>query len=85
MAKKKKTLQSKRPTKPAPSWTEAKLVTIRRHRLEGELIFGVSTISRHQVLPNYERVWEQTLVEEAYQQAIVALLEQGNVVLRVED
>ncbi|MEZ8279905.1 hypothetical protein AB4519_09425 [Vibrio splendidus] len=45
----------------------------------------MSTISRPQVLPNYERVWEQTIVEEAYQQAIVELLEQGNVVLRVED
>lgn len=85
MAKKKKSIQSKRSTKPAPLWTEAKLVTVRRHRIEGELTFGVSTISRQQVLPNYERVWEQTLVEEAYQQAIVALLEQGNVVLRVED
>ncbi|CAK2444554.1 hypothetical protein VCRA2116O29_250004 [Vibrio crassostreae] len=47
--------------------------------------FGVSTISRQQVLPNYERVWEQTLVQEAYQQAVSELLEQGNVVLRVED
>ncbi|MGR5392123.1 hypothetical protein [Vibrio crassostreae] len=85
MAKKKKALQSQRPTKPVPSWTEAKLVTIRRHRIEGELSFGVSTITRQQVLPNYERVWEQTIVEEAYQQAIVELLEQGEVVLRVED
>lgn len=85
MAKKKKALQSQRPTKPVPSWTEAKLVTIRRHRIEGELSFGVSTITRQQVLPNYERVWEQTLVEEAYQKAIFELLEQGNVVLRVED
>lgn len=84
MAKKKKKLQSKRLTKPNPSWTEAKLVTIRRHRVEGALSFGVSTISRQQVLPNYERVWEQTIVEEAYQQAIVELLEQGEVVLRVE-
>ncbi|MEZ9996955.1 hypothetical protein AB4428_01405 [Vibrio lentus] len=73
MAKKKKALQSQRPTKPVLSWTE------------GELNFGVSIISRQQVLPNYERVWEQTLVEEAYQQAISELLEQGNVVLRVED
>ncbi|MEZ9553541.1 hypothetical protein AB4248_01280 [Vibrio splendidus] len=85
MAKKKKALQSQRPTKPVPSWTEAKLVSIRRHRIEGALSFGVSTISRSQVLPNYERVWEQTIVEEAYQQAIVELLEQGEVVLRVED
>ncbi|MEZ8618966.1 hypothetical protein AB6D33_24260 [Vibrio splendidus] len=85
MAKKKKTLQSKRLTKPVPSWTEAKLITIKRHRIEGALSFGVSTISRPQVLPNYERVWEQTIVEEAYQQAIVELLEQGDVVLRVED
>ncbi|MEZ8944475.1 hypothetical protein AB6E30_10505 [Vibrio sp. 10N.247.311.12] len=85
MAKKKKTLQAQRVTKPAPLWTEAKLVTIRRHRSEGQLTFGVSTISRQQVLSNYERVWEQTIVEEAYQQAIVELLEQGEVVLRVED
>ncbi|CAH6901437.1 conserved hypothetical protein [Vibrio chagasii] len=87
MAKKKKSLQSKskRLTKPTPSWAEAKLVTIRRHRSEGQLTFGVSTISRQQVLPNYERVWEQTIVEEAYQHAIVELLEQGEVVLRVED
>lgn len=85
MAKKKKALQSQRLAKPAPSWTEAKLVTIRRHRIEGSLSFGVSTISRQQVLPNYERVWEQTIVEEAYQHAIVELLEQGNIVLRVED
>ncbi|OEE06268.1 hypothetical protein OC7_01455 [Vibrio cyclitrophicus ZF270] len=61
------------------------MVSIRRHRIEGALSFGVSTISRSQVLPNYERVWEQTIVEEAYQQAIVELLEQGEVVLRVED
>ncbi|MEZ8778179.1 hypothetical protein AB6D85_11225 [Vibrio splendidus] len=85
MAKKKKTLPSKRLTKPVPSWTEAKLITIKRHRIEGALSFDVSTISRPQVLPNYERVWEQTIVEEAYQQAIVELLEQGEVVLRVED
>ncbi|ROP11022.1 hypothetical protein [Vibrio crassostreae] len=85
MAKKKKALQYPRTTKPVPSWTEVKLVTIRRHRIEGELSFGVSTISRQQVLPNYERVWEQTLVQEAYQQAVSELLEQGNVVLRVED
>ncbi|MFS1463525.1 hypothetical protein BCU30_020065 [Vibrio lentus] len=85
MAKNKKALQSQRPTKPTPSWTEAKLVTIRRHRIKGKLSFGVSTITRQQILPNYERVWEQTLVEEAYQQAISELLEQGNVVLRVED
>ncbi|MGR4999462.1 hypothetical protein [Vibrio celticus] len=87
MAKKKKALQSQpqRVTKPAPSWTEAKLVTIRRHRIEGTLSFGVSTISRQQVLPDYERVWEQTIVEEAYQHVIVELLEQGDVVLRVED
>ncbi len=56
MAKKKKALQTKRLTKPTPSWAEAKLVTIRRHRSEGQLTFGVSTISRQQVLPNYERV-----------------------------
>ncbi|MEZ8643032.1 hypothetical protein [Vibrio cyclitrophicus] len=85
MAKKKKTLQAQRLTKPVSSWTEAKLITIKRHRIEGALSFGVSTISRPQVLPNYERVWEQTIVEEAYQQAIVELLEQGEVVLRVED
>ncbi|MFA0348270.1 hypothetical protein AB4486_15125 [Vibrio sp. 10N.222.55.C6] len=85
MVKKKKALQSKRLPKPVSSWTEAKLVTIRRHRIEGSLSFGVSTISRQQVLPNYERVWEQTIVEEAYQHAIVELLEQGEVVLRVED
>ncbi|MCW8345484.1 hypothetical protein AB4425_20180 [Vibrio sp. 10N.261.51.A1] len=85
VAKKKKALQSRRITQPGPSWTEAKLVTIRRHRIEGTLSFGVSTISRQQVLPDYERVWEQTIVEEAYQQAIVELLDQGEVVLRVED
>lgn len=85
MAKKKKTLQFRRINQPAPSWTEAKLVSVRRHRIEGTLSFGVSTISRQQVLPDYERVWEQTIVEEAYQQAIVELLEQGEVVLRVED
>ncbi|MFA0039637.1 hypothetical protein AB4564_18340 [Vibrio sp. 10N.222.51.E8] len=45
----------------------------------------MSTISRQQVLSDYERVWKQTIVEEAYQQAIVELLEQGHVVLRVED
>jgi hypothetical protein len=45
----------------------------------------VSTISRQQVLSDYERVWEQTIVEEAYQQALVELLKQGHVVLRVED
>ncbi|CAH7172526.1 CRISPR-associated helicase Cas3 [Vibrio chagasii] len=80
-----KKLHSKRLTKPTHSWTQAKLVTIRRHRIEGELSFGASTISRQQVLPNYERVWEQTIVEEAYQQVIVELLEQGSVVLRVDD
>ncbi|CAK1817152.1 conserved hypothetical protein [Vibrio crassostreae] len=85
MAKKKKAPQSQRVTKPAPLWTEAKLVTVRRHRNEGQLTFGVSTISRQQVLPEYQRVWDQNVVEEAYQQAIVELLEQGNVVLRVED
>lgn len=85
MAKKKKTLQLRRITQPVPSWTEAKLVSVWRHRIEGTLSFGVSTISRQQVLPDYERVWEQTIVEEAYQRAIVELLEQGEVVLRVED
>lgn len=85
MAKKKKALQSRSITQPGPSRTEAKLVTIRRHRIEGTLSFGVSTISTQQVLPDYERVWEQTIVEEAYQQAIVELLDQGEVVLRVED
>ncbi|PML53366.1 hypothetical protein [Vibrio sp. 10N.261.52.A1] len=45
----------------------------------------MSTISRQQILSDYERVWEQTIVEEAYQQAIVELLEQGHVMLRVED
>ncbi|MEZ9300094.1 hypothetical protein AB4277_20800 [Vibrio splendidus] len=45
----------------------------------------MSTISRQQVLPEYERIWEQTIVEEAYQQAMGELLEQGDVVLRVED
>ncbi|CAH6785129.1 hypothetical protein VCHA39O220_100008 [Vibrio chagasii] len=34
----------------------------------------MSTISRQQVLSDYERVWEQTIVEEAYQQALVELL-----------
>ncbi|CAH6810489.1 conserved hypothetical protein [Vibrio chagasii] len=85
MAKNKKALQYRRSSKPVPLWTEAKLVTIRRHRTEGILSFGVSTISRQQVLSDYERVWKQTIVEEAYQQAIVELLEQGHVVLRVED
>lgn len=61
MVKKEKALHSQRPTKPVPSWTEAKLVTIRRHRIEGELSFGVSTIFRQQVLPNYERVWNKLL------------------------
>ncbi|CAK3512132.1 hypothetical protein [Vibrio crassostreae] len=74
MAKKKKALQSRRLTKLASSWKEAKLVTIRRNRIEDTLSFGVSTISRLQVLPDYERVWEQTIVEEAYQQVIVELL-----------
>ncbi|MFA0224233.1 hypothetical protein AB4483_09195 [Vibrio splendidus] len=83
MAKKK--LQSRRLAKPVLSWTEVKLITSRRHRIEGVLSFGVSTISRQQVLPEYERIWEQTIVEEAYQQAIGELLEQGDVVLRVED
>ncbi|CDT63466.1 conserved hypothetical protein [Vibrio coralliirubri] len=45
----------------------------------------MSIISRQQVLPEHGRVWEQIIVEEAYQQALVELLEQGHVVLRVED
>ncbi|CAH7068774.1 hypothetical protein VCHA49P379_90007 [Vibrio chagasii] len=41
----------------------------------------MSIISRQQVLPEHGRVWEQTIVEEAYQQALVELLEQGHVVI----
>ncbi|CAK2230156.1 hypothetical protein VCRA2113O326_80201 [Vibrio crassostreae] len=85
MAKKKKERQSRRLAKPVLSWTEVKLITSRRHRIEGALSFRVSTISRQQVLPEYERIWEQTIAEEAYQQAMGELLDQGDVVLRVED
>lgn len=89
MSKKVKNKSKKKVTKvaklsrPTPSWSEAKLVTVRRHRVDGALIFGVSTITRPQVLPEYERVWDQVILDELYQREISKLLDENHVVLKV--
>lgn len=72
-------------SKPTPTWTTATLITVARHRdSEGHLVFQQSTVERSLKIPdNYERIWSQERSDEAYQERIKILLEQGHVVLKV--
>lgn len=77
--------QRKKAVKASPTWTEAVLITVARHRdTNGELAFSESVFERSWKMPEgYERVWEQSDHTEDYQQRIQELLSEGAVVLKV--
>ncbi len=67
-------------------WQEAVLITVEKHRKEGELRFGEQRISRSECKPEYKRVYDFEMKcegKEAYQERIKELLEAGEVVLKV--
>lgn len=67
-------------------WQEAVLITVAKHRKEGELRFGEQRISRVECKSEYKRVYDFELKnedKEAYQERIRELLEAGEVVLKV--
>ena len=67
-------------------WAEAVLITVDKHRTNGQLQFGESKITRHDCLAEYRRVYEFELPvndTEPYQTPIRELLEAGEVVIKV--
>ena len=66
-------------------WEYAKLVTVKRKRKEGVLLYDVRDIRRTEIKNGMNRVWEQKETNELYQKEIAMLIDDLNVVLLAYD